>query len=78
MSNDPIQQAIFVTTVDLVFTLHKKMFPLSFPLSIYPIKELFHKQKLLSLINNLVLQWTLSNSNSQGEFEFVRIMESSD
>ena len=24
------------------------------------------------------LQWTLSNSNSQGEFEFVRIMESSD
>ena len=25
-----------------------------------------------------VLQWTLSNSNSQGEFEFARIMESSD
>ena len=24
------------------------------------------------------IQWTLSNSNSQGEFEFVRIMESSD
>ena len=24
------------------------------------------------------VQWTLSNSNSQGEFEFVRIMESSD
>ena len=24
------------------------------------------------------LQWTLSNSNSQGESEFVRIMESSD
>ena len=26
----------------------------------------------------LLLQWTLSNSNSQGEFEFVQIMESSD
>ena len=25
-----------------------------------------------------VLQWTPSNSNSQGEFEFARIMESSD
>ena len=24
------------------------------------------------------IQWTLSNSKSQGEFEFVRIMESSD
>ena len=31
-----------------------------------------------SLNKKIEIQWTLSNLNSQGEFEFVRIMESSD
>ena len=29
-------------------------------------------------LSQFLIQWTLSNSNSQGEFEFVRIMDSSD
>ena len=32
----------------------------------------------ISATIKILVQWTLSNSNSQGEFEFVRIMESSD
>ena len=39
-------------------------------------KNLRQRKTLVSLL--FYLQWTLSNSNSQGEFEFVRIMESSD
>ena len=34
--------------------------------------------KMVALLKSLKIQWTLSNSNSQEEFEFVRIMGSSD
>ena len=33
---------------------------------------------ILSSLKKTLIQWTLSNSNSQGKFEFVRIMESLD
>ena len=39
---------------------------------------LSHNPDVKVKLPKLEIQWTLSNSNSQGEFEFARIMESSD